>query len=509
MKKRGRKYSHHYWIRNIKTVSKTTSGDPQLLETYTYDGQNQLVRCDSAVRNKSYTYTYDAASNIQAKQEYAYTTGELGAATKTVNYAYNDAAWADLLTSYDGHNIAYEGQTYANGEVTGNPTSGNPTRYYNGKTWNMEWENGRELSRITRGSKIWDFTYDMAGVRSGKTVTTIDTSTGEITGTTEYKYTTLSGKLVRVEYNTTILDIVYDESGQPFSIRYKSSPTATGALYYYVLNAQGDVIGLLNSSGELVVEYKYDPWGKLLETIIGVDETDSKYAAYNNMGLRNPLRYRGYIYDRDTGLYYLQSRYYDPAIGRFINADTYTTTDADGLLSTNMFAYCENNPVNRSDPNGELHILAGALIGGVIGGGLELVGQLVTGTKLSDVNWGSVAIEAAAGAATGAAMSMGVPSKVTRSAINAITSVAHSINDGDSIGKAAGKVAVSLISSNKNSIGQKLVKKINLGRVGKIIGKLTYEGKHLKYDALRSIKSDRTVRAAGRAASAFFNSLFN
>lgn len=123
------------------------------------------------------------------------------------------------------------------------------------------------------------------------------------TTTTRYKYTTLSGKLVRVEYNTTILDIVYDESGQPFSIRYKSSPTATGALYYYVLNAQDDVVGLLNSSGELVVEYKYDPWGKLLETIIGVDETDSKYAAYNNMGLRNPLRYRGYIYDREGDLY--------------------------------------------------------------------------------------------------------------------------------------------------------------------------------------------------------------
>ena len=193
----------------------------------------------------------------------------------------------------------------------------------------------------------------MAGVRSGKTVTTIDTSTGEITGTTEYKYTTLSGKLVRVEYNTTILDIVYDESGQPFSIRYKSNPTKEGVVYYYVLNAQGDVIGLLNSSGELVVEYKYDPWGKLLETIIGVDETDSKYAAYNNMGLRNPLRYRGYIYDRDTGFYYLQSRYYDPEIGRFINADTYTTTDADGILSSNMFAYCENNPVMGVDPTGE------------------------------------------------------------------------------------------------------------------------------------------------------------
>ena len=249
--------------------------------------------------------------------------------------------WADLLTKYDGQTITYD-------------NAGNPTKYYNGKTWNMEWSKGRELSRITRGSKTWDFTYDMAGVRSGKTVTTRDASTGEITGTTEYKYTTLSGKLVRVEYNTTVLDIVYDESGNPFSIRYKSNPTKEGVVYYYVLNVQGDVVGLLNSSGELVVEYKYDPWGKLLETKIGVDESNAKYDTYNNMALRNPLRYRGYIYDRDTGLYYLQSRYYDPAIGRFINADTYTTTDADGLLSTNMFAYCENNPISRFDPTGEL-----------------------------------------------------------------------------------------------------------------------------------------------------------
>ena len=220
-------------------------------------------------------------------------------------------------------------------------------------------------------------TCDMAGVRSGKTVTTIDTSTGEITGTTEYKYTTLSGKLVRVEYNTTILDIVYDESGQPFSIRYKSNPTKEGVVYYYVLNAQGDVVGLLNSSGELVVEYKYDPWGKLLETIIGVDETDSKYAAYNNMGLRNPLRYRGYIYDRDTGLYYLQSRYYDPEVGRFINADGFVTTDVLGLLSSNMFVYCENNPICKTDISGEATVSifadlnADFLIGADIGLGLS------------------------------------------------------------------------------------------------------------------------------------------
>ena len=168
---------------------------------------------------------------------------------------------------------------------------------------------------------------------------------------------------MRVEYNTTILDIVYDESGQPFSIRYKSSPTATGALYYYVLNAQGDVVGLLNSSGELVVEYKYDPWGKLLETIIGVDETDSKYAAYNNMGLRNPLRYRGYIYDRETGFYYLNSRYYNPEVGRFLNADAFASTDISGVLSTNMFAYCENNPVIFYDNGGTYSFLCTELGG--------------------------------------------------------------------------------------------------------------------------------------------------
>ena len=355
--------------------------------SYEYDNLNQLTKVENGSGETLYSYTYDNTGNIVSKTD----------GSTTHSYTYNDAAWADLLTAYDGHNITYEGQTYTNGDVTGTPTSGNPTRYYNGKTWNMEWENGRELSRITRGSKIWDFTYDMAGVRSGKTVTTIDTSTGEITGTTEYKYTTLSGKVMRVEYNTTILDIVYDESGQPFSIRYKSSPTATGALYYYVLNAQGDVIGLLNASGELVVEYKYDPWGKLLETIIGVDETDSKYAAYNNMGLRNPLRYRGYIYDRDTGLYYLQSRYYDPTIGRFINADTYTTTDADGLLSTNMFAYCENNPVMGSDPTGEFSMFAAAnfVIGAVTGAASQIISNIATGQK-----WSSGVVGAALGGGT-------------------------------------------------------------------------------------------------------------
>ena len=293
-----------------------------------------------------------------------------------------------------------------------------------------------------------------------------------------FSCTTLSGKLVRVEYNTTILDIVYDESGQPFSIRYKSSPTATGALYYYVLNAQGDVVGLLNSSGELVVEYKYDPWGNLLETIIGVDETDSKYAAYNNMGLRNPLRYRGYIYDRDTGLYYLQSRYYDPTIGRFINADTYTTTDTDGLLSTNMFAYCENNPVNRSDPTGTIsHLVVGAAVGAVAGLAGQLVSDLTTSLfsgELKFSNWKTYvgaavggaaggAVFAATGSSTAAGAASGFVTTFTSGALQKSETnrtwsdiIAESVCDGAAsayFGKLGDGIHLKGVTSGRNSFG--------------------------------------------------------
>ena len=370
------------------------------IRSYTYDDQNQLTKAVYP-DGTTYSYEYDTVGNIRKKID----------GGTTHNYTYGDSKWADLLTKYDGHEIKYD-------------DCGNPTKYYNGKTWNMEWSKGRELSRITRGSKTWDFTYDMAGVRSGKTVTTRDASTGEITGTTEYKYTTLSGKLVRVEYNTTVLDIVYDESGNPFSIRYKSNPTKEGVVYYYVLNVQGDVVGLLNSSGELVVEYKYDPWGKLLETKIGVDESNAKYDTYNNMALRNPLRYRRYIYDRDTGLYYLQSRYYDPAIGRFINTDIFATTNIIGLLSSNMFSYCENNPIMGWDPLGMspawwqwlvsgIAVTGGAIliatgVGGVAGGALICAGaNSIIGSYTSEAAGGSSIAGWAGGFITGGICGVG------------------------------------------------------------------------------------------------------
>lgn len=108
-------------------------------------------------------------------------------------------------------------------------------------------------------------------------------------------------------------------------------------LYYYVLNAQGDVVGIVSSEDEPVAWYEYDAWGNV--TGIGGDA---------DIANANPIRYRGYYYDTETGFYYLNSRYYDPETCRFVNADGYASTGR-GLLGNNMFVYCLNNPANAND----------------------------------------------------------------------------------------------------------------------------------------------------------------
>ena len=328
---------------------------------YGYDQQGQLT--SAMVGGTNYEYTYDTAGNIQSKK----------VGSTTTNYTYGNSAWRDLLTAYDGKAIVYEGQSYnsTTGEVSGSAVSGNPKRYYNGKTWTMTWEQGRQLATAKRNTststKTIAYDYDMAGVRSGKTVTTKNKSTGETT-VVEYKYTTLSGLLTRMTYGTTAMDFVYDENNQPLAMKYNNT------LYYYVLNAQGDVVRIIDGSRNVVASYSYDPWGKII-------------SSSGTLADINPLRYRGYYYDSETGFYYLQSRYYDPEIGRFINADSYASTDATGLLSTNMFAYCENDPVNKSDPTGEVAPILIAMAGGAMVGLAEqfmtdVIYAMVTGQPL-------------------------------------------------------------------------------------------------------------------------------
>jgi len=279
---------------------------------YYYDELNQLVRENNMWLSKTITYTYDSGGNIQTVKEYSYTAGSLDGVTPTATYTYvyGDNNWKDKLTSYNGNAITYD-------------AIGNPLSYYNGFTF--DWQNGRQLAGVTGNSMTASYKYNSDGIRTSKTVNGV---------TTQY---TLEGDRVVMETNgTDTLWYYYDASGSLTGFELN------GTAYFYVKNLQGDIIAIVNSSGTKVVEYLYDSWGKLISTTGSLAST---------VGVKNPYRYRGYRYDTETGLYYLQSRYYDPVAKRFVNADGYAST-GQGVLGNNMFAYCLNNPVSCFDPQG-------------------------------------------------------------------------------------------------------------------------------------------------------------
>lgn len=163
-------------------------------------------------------------------------------------------------------------------------------------------------------------------------------------------------------------------------------------------NSLGDVNALYNANGDLIVKYEYDAWGKVLA------ETDANGNALTGVAATwsqlNPFRYRGYYYDVETGLYYLQSRYYDAEVGRFLNSDS--IIDNRSTTSINTYAYCGNNPINCSDPSG--HILIGAIVGGIVGG---VVGGLNATVKGESI-WGGVLTGAVTGAVAGAVIDFAI-----------------------------------------------------------------------------------------------------
>ena len=175
---------------------------------------------------------------------------------------------------------------------------------------------------------------------------------------------TKSGSSVKDVYH-----FIYDEMGNIWSAICYIGGSTTPVRYFYRTNAQGDVKQIVDSNYNVVAYYAYDAWGKLLAVLDGNDNpiTDSSHFA-----IVNPFRYRGYIYDTETGFYYLQSRYYDPEICRFINADG-QINQQDGVSGYNLFAYCNNDPINMTDSDGKFPFLAitaaiGAAVGAVVGG---------------------------------------------------------------------------------------------------------------------------------------------
>ena len=395
--------THDRWytydnVGNILTEKVWTSDDTKpVQESYTYDAKNQLVRHDSATLKATYTYAYDAGGNITEKRTYAYTTGDLTGKTanKTVKYDYGNSAWGDELTSYNGESIVYD-------------KIGNPTSY---RGWGMTWQ-GRQLVKAEKDKKL-SFTYDSEGVRTSKTV-----------GSTTTKYLLNGTQILAQTTNGKTLCFFYDQQGNRVAMADSSNK-----FYYYIYNVQGDVIALADAStGKLAVTYTYDAWGKLVKL---------EDSTANSVGSQNPFRYRGYYYDTETKLYYLQTRYYDPEVGRFINADAFTSTDISSPLGTNMFAYCENNPVAREDPSGELSDI---IIGGLIGMASNMISSAVAG---NDFN--AVLASGVVGFATGA-----IQNSKAKIVVNAIISAYNGVKTGikcKSVGAGIGTFAISFGAS--------------------------------------------------------------
>ena len=339
--------SFGYTYDNLGNIATYTAPDGEVI-TYSYDNQGQLLKAEG---DATYLYVYDSVGNILSANGHT--------------YSYGNANWKDLLTAFDGNSITYD-------------ASGNPTSYYNGTRWTMTWANGRSLATASDGTTSLSFTYDASGLRTSKTV-----------GSTTYRYYYAGGKLMRMTWGGNTIDFFYDESGLPYAMKHN------GTVYYYVTNLQGDVMRVVNASGTVVASYDYDPYGKVL-------------SATGTLANVNPLRYRAYVYDQETGFYYLQSRYYDPVVGRFISADNYPTT-GQGLNGNNMFAYCGNNPVSRQDDGGEFwNIVIGAGVGAVVSGLISVASQVLENKGIANVDWARVGVAAAAGAISGGFAATGI-----------------------------------------------------------------------------------------------------
>ncbi len=198
---------------------------------------------------------------------------------------------------------------------------GNPLTY---RGYTFGWR-GKQLVSSVNGTQTVSFEYNEDGLRQKKTVNGTET---------DYYYN--GSVLIGMQRSGTRYLFSYDASGNVISVKYNNNE------YYYVRNGQGDIVKLIDASGTAVVEYTYDTWGKKVTTTGSLAGT---------LGLIQPFRYRGYVYDYETGFYYLQSRYYDPTTGRFISADVLLST-GQGVLGHNAYAYCLGNPVNMADEGG-------------------------------------------------------------------------------------------------------------------------------------------------------------
>ena len=380
-------------VNNIKSV---TVGNKKT--TYEYDELNQLTRVNDPFENVTHVYTYNNG-NIVYDLVYEYSVGVLPSyPLSATQYLYENATWSDILTgvkkSHFDNGVEIIDDRYSiSSDTIGNITNLNGFNY----TWV-----GRQLKSV---SPVGDssvgatYSYNSDGQRIGKNITL---DGGEVYDY-DYYYNgdILAGyKLVITKSDgsstTHNIAFMYDENGEAFGF------SINGKEYFYVKNAQNDVVRIVDSANETVVSYLYDSWGKLLSC---EDTSENDIVSFIN-----PYTYRGYYYDSDTQLYYLNSRYYNPELCRLISSDDSDTLfyTPDDVTDKNLFAYCDNNPISRMDMDGDLWAWAiGAVVGGVVGIAGQLVSDIISmpfNGKFGFSNWQTYAGAFVGGAVGGAVL---------------------------------------------------------------------------------------------------------
>lgn len=298
----------------------TATGYNSVDDYFKYDKNGQLIYADNGMNNRTSTYSYDERGNITKINEYEYKTKEPNDKNtkSSKSFTYSNSDWKDELTAVNGTPLTYD-------------ENGNVLTYGNKK---FTWNTGRNLESIVDGNNKYSYTYDENGIRTSKTVN----------GKTTY-YNTKDGVILSQTDGTDTLYFQYDNTGSPLGFIWN------GTQYLYLTNQMGDVISITDAQGVELVQYEYDAWGKCVSTVTTHDD-DIEIKLANI----NPIRYRGYYLDSETGYYYLQSRYYDHDICRFINADApkYVQFQKDDYAGKNSFVYCCNDPVNNTDPRGNI-----------------------------------------------------------------------------------------------------------------------------------------------------------
>ncbi len=368
---------HTYTYDALGNITSETVGNNTI--TYQYDSLNRLVRVNDQNEDTTYLYTYDDRGNILKKQICPYSnTDWVDTLTGNIYYTYN-SVYKDKLTSYSGVNINYD-------------DLGNPTTWINGET--LTWSNGKNLTAVDKSGTVTNYTYNGDGLRTAK-------SGGR---STQYYLLdgTYAGEKTVIGNKTYYISYLYDENGSPLGINRNGTP------FYFAKNMQGDIIAIFDVSGSVVARYSYDAWGRILNV---TDASGNSITDPKNIANCNPFRYRGYMYDQETGLYYLRTRYYDPVVGRFLNADDteILSITHENFCQYNLYAYCFNDPVNMTDETGTWPSWATKLIIGtavIAAAAVLTVATAGTGTALACFAVGALkgaAIGAAVGAASGAA----------------------------------------------------------------------------------------------------------